>query len=201
MGFNSAFKGLRPNQIRLLHVNSFHAHVLTFMTLTLYVHCPPFTKTQPNTNKCIQLVASNQPTQCTPQLAGPLHNVPNPANSTTVLFHLPAVSSAVGFLSSQASALGASIWIWIWILNTDGKIKHFGKAQGKAIPIQAWTGPRGSRRLRTGPRGSRRLRIPDFMTGGTWRRYVCQSYAPAAFTPKKYSWYWFLLETESTPGP
>jgi hypothetical protein len=25
--------------------------------------------------------------------------------------------------------------------------------------------------------------------------------APAAFTPKKYSWYSFLLEAESTPGP
>jgi len=26
-------------------------------------------------------------------------------------------------------------------------------------------------------------------------------YAPAAFTPRKYSWYSFLLEAESTPGP
>ena len=29
----------------------------------------------------------------------------------------------------------------------------------------------------------------------------CQPYAPAAFTPTKYSWYSFLLEAESTPGP
>ena len=28
----------------------------------------------------------------------------------------------------------------------------------------------------------------------------CQPYALAAFTPKKYSWYSFLLEAESTPG-
>jgi len=27
----------------------------------------------------------------------------------------------------------------------------------------------------------------------------CQPYAPAAFTPRKYSWYLFLLEAESTP--
>jgi hypothetical protein len=27
------------------------------------------------------------------------------------------------------------------------------------------------------------------------------SYAPAAFTPRKYTWYSFLLEAESTPGP
>ena len=29
----------------------------------------------------------------------------------------------------------------------------------------------------------------------------CQPYVPAAFTPRKYSWYSFLLEAESTPGP
>jgi len=29
----------------------------------------------------------------------------------------------------------------------------------------------------------------------------CQPYAPAAFTPRKYPWYSFLLEAESTPGP
>ena len=60
----------------------------------------------------------------------------------------------------------------------------FGK--GKAIPLQAWTGPEGSRRLR----------LADFKTIGT-----CQPYAPAAFTSRKHSWYSFLLEAESTPGP
>ena len=43
------------------------------------------------------------------------------------------------------------------------------------LQLQTWTGPEGSRRLRP--------------------------YAPAAFTPRKYSWYSFLLEAESTPGP
>jgi len=60
--------------------------------------------------------------------------------------------------------------------------------KGKAVPLQAWTGSEGSRKLR----------LPDFVTtaqdGG-------QPYAPAAFTPRKYSWYSFLLEAESTPGP
>jgi len=32
-----------------------------------------------------------------------------------------------------------------------------GKGTGKAIPLQAWTGPEGSRRLR----------LPDFKTVGT----------------------------------
>ena len=65
------------------------------------------------------------------------------------------------------------------------------KVKGKAIPLQAWTGPEGSRRLR----------LPDFKTVGTWRWEGCQPYTPADFTPRKYSWYSFLLEAESTPGP
>jgi len=40
-------------------------------------------------------------------------------------------------------------------MNSKGKGK--GKVKGKAIPLQAWTGPEGSRRLR----------LPDFKTLGT----------------------------------
>jgi hypothetical protein len=68
--------------------------------------------------------------------------------------------------------------------------KHV-EVKGKAIPLQAWRDPEGSRRLR----------LPDFKTSGTWRWQGCQPYAPAAFTPRKYSWYSFMLEAESTPGP
>jgi hypothetical protein len=46
---------------------------------------------------------------------------------------------------------------------------------GKAIPLQALTGPEGSRRFR----------LPDFKTIGTWRWQGCQPYAPAAFTPQE----------------
>jgi len=35
-------------------------------------------------------------------------------------------------------------------------LRHKGK-YGKSIPLQAWTGPEGSRRMR----------LPDFKTGGT----------------------------------
>jgi hypothetical protein len=63
--------------------------------------------------------------------------------------------------------------------------------KGKAIPLQALTGPEGSRRLR----------LPGFKTVGTWRWQGCQPYTLAAFTPRKYSWYSFLLEVGSTPGP
>jgi hypothetical protein len=43
----------------------------------------------------------------------------------------------------------------------------------KAIPLQAWTGPEGSRRLS----------LPDFKTFGTGIWQGCQPYLPAAFTP------------------
>ena len=58
--------------------------------------------------------------------------------------------------------------------------------KGKAVPLPA----------SSGPEGSRKLRFPDFMT---MAQDGCQPYAPAAFTPRKCSWYSFLLE--STPGP
>jgi len=51
----------------------------------------------------------------------------------------------------------------------------------KPIPVQTWTGPEGSRRLK----------LPDFKTVGT-----CEPYTAAAFSPRKYSWYPFLLEAE-----
>jgi hypothetical protein len=39
------------------------------------------------------------------------------------------------------------------------------------------------------------------MTFGTWRCCGCQPHAPAAFNPRKCSWYSFSLGAESTPGP
>jgi hypothetical protein len=54
--------------------------------------------------------------------------------------------------------------------------------KGKAIPLQALTDPEGSR-----------LRLPNFKTICTWRWQGCQPYALAAFTPRKYCWYSFLL--------
>ena len=65
------------------------------------------------------------------------------------------------------------------------------KCKGKAVPLQAWSGPEGSRKLR----------FPDFMTtaqdGG---KVVSLTHRPP-LPPRKCSWYLFLLEAESTPGP
>ena len=52
--------------------------------------------------------------------------------------------------------------------------RGFIQYKGKAIPLQVWTGPEGSR-----------IRFPDFKTVGRWRWQGCQPYAPAAFTPQE----------------
>jgi hypothetical protein len=65
-------------------------------------------------------------------------------------------------------------------------LKRKGKGKVKAVPLQAWSGPEGSMKLR----------FPDFMTTAQDGVKVVRPYAPAAFTPRKYSWYSFLLEVE-----
>ena len=47
------------------------------------------------------------------------------------------------------------------------------KKKGKAVPLQAWTGPEGSRKLR----------FPDFVTTAQDGGKVVSLNAPAAFTP------------------
>jgi len=87
----------------------------------------------------------------------------------------------------------------IFVLPTKGYKKHLPyrvivcivKGKGKAVPLQAWTDPEGSRKLR----------FPDFVTtaqdGG---KIVSLTHRPP-LPPRKYSWYSFLLEAESSPGP
>ena len=58
-----------------------------------------------------------------------------------------------------------------------------------------------------GPEGYRRVKATSFRDNDTVMVVGCQPYAPAAFTPgsipddRKHTWYSFLLEAESTPGP
>jgi len=62
--------------------------------------------------------------------------------------------------------------------------------KGKAVPLQACTGPEGSRKLR----------LPDLVTtaqdGGR-----LSALRTGRLYPRKYSLYSFMLEAESTPGP
>jgi hypothetical protein len=68
---------------------------------------------------------------------------------------------------------------------------NYIRAKGKAIPIQAWTGPEHSRRFRLP--NSRKLahRGGNVVSPMQWLPLV----------PGKYPWYSFLLGAESTPGP
>jgi hypothetical protein len=82
----------------------------------------------------------------------------------------------------QPCALFSKVWINLprrtiacWNTYYTTKWHASGKGKGKAIPLQALTGPEGSRRLR----------LPDFKTIGTWRWEGCQPYVPVAFTPQE----------------
>ena len=78
------------------------------------------------------------------------------------------------------------------ILSTAALEKFFLHiVKGKAVPLQVWSDPESSRKLR----------FPDFMTtaqdGG---KVLSLTYRPP-LPPRKYTWHSFLLEAESTPGP
>jgi hypothetical protein len=62
-----------------------------------------------------------------------------------------------------------------------GEITTLLEGKGKAIPLQAWTGPECSRRYR--------------LPGG---KFVSPTHRPP-LPPRNYPWYQFLLEAESTP--
>jgi len=64
-------------------------------------------------------------------------------------------------------------------------------SKGKAIPLQAWRGREGSRRLMLPD--SRHIAPED-------GKVVSCTHRPP-LPPRKYSWYPFLLEAESIPGP
>jgi len=67
---------------------------------------------------------------------------------------------------------------------------HLYLEKGKAIPLQAWTGSEGPRRLR----------LLNFKTAHEGGKVVSPTHRPP-LPSTKYSWYSFLLEVESTPGP
>ena len=73
----------------------------------------------------------------------------------------------------------------------EGKKSVEVKCKGNAVLLQAWSGPEGSMKLR----------FPDFMTtaqnGG---KVVTLTHRPP-LPPRKYTWYSFPLEAESTPRP
>ena len=78
---------------------------------------------------------------------------------------------------------------WFFYPSSGAHINVSTASKDKAVPVQA----------STGPEVSRKLRLPDFVTtaqdGG---KVVSLTHRPP-LPPRKYSWYSFLLEAESTP--
>ena len=77
-------------------------------------------------------------------------------------------------------------------LGSTQPLTEMGKRlEGKAVPLQSWSGSEGSRKLR----------FPDFMTtaqdGG---KIVSLTQRPPLLL-RKCLWYSFLLEAESIPRP
>jgi len=62
--------------------------------------------------------------------------------------------------------------------------------KGKAVPLQA----------RRGPGGSRKVRFPDFVTTAQDSGRLSALHT-SCLHPQENSWYSFLSEAESTPGP
>jgi len=71
------------------------------------------------------------------------------------------------------------------------KLPKSNKIKGKAVPLQACSVPEASRKLR----------FPDYVTMAQDGGQVFSPTHRQPFTPRKCSWYSFLLEAESTPGP
>ena len=74
------------------------------------------------------------------------------------------------------------------IFTTDQPLLH---VKGKSVPFQAWIGPEGSRKLR----------FPNYVTTAQHGSKVVSLTHRPPLPPRKYFWYSFLLEAESTPGP
>jgi hypothetical protein len=78
----------------------------------------------------------------------------------------------------------------VTLLDSYNQTRTSKKGKGKAVPLQAWSGPEGSRKLR----------FPDYMTiardGGKVVSLTHRPLLPPENAPGTH-----LLEAESTPGP
>ena len=91
--------------------------------------------------------------------------------------------------------------MWAWILVSHLKQRTF--SEGRTCTVERTYKKVKQSRNRPGVAQS----VPGdlgsqiSMTFGIWRWWGCEPHAPAAFTPRKFSWYSFSLGAGSTPGP
>jgi hypothetical protein len=71
------------------------------------------------------------------------------------------------------------------------KSSMLGGGGGKAFPLRAWTGPWGFQEFEA----------PEFLDYRHLKVVRLSALCTGDFTPRNDSWYSFLLEAESTPGP
>jgi hypothetical protein len=110
--------------------------------------------------------------------------------AATFMLYLAFVLRLVHVMSVDISEKPAVLLI-IYGLNFVITIYGFKAVKDKAVPLQDWGGPEGSRKLR----------FPDFMTTAQGGGKVVSLKHRPPLPPRKYTWYSFLLEAESTPGP
>jgi len=73
------------------------------------------------------------------------------------MFHLPCINQSIIRVYKQTNKMNFIVYYAIYSPNSHNHVPLKGDGKSKAVPLQAWTGPEGSRRLR----------LPDFKTVGT----------------------------------
>jgi hypothetical protein len=84
---------------------------------------------------------------------------PSALHITFLILPLQTCFGSVSNVQCHLKQKVTATWITCNVSCTSANDMYLLFIQGKAIPLQAWTGPEGSRKLR----------IPDFKTIGTWR--------------------------------
>ena len=113
---------------------------------------------------------------------------PGKFRGTTSHHRLSTNSRSLNFLEPVQACIGISLPSPLPLPLPNNTRLPFPSTHGKNTGLE-W------------PRGFQEVKVSRFHNNGTRWWKCCQPYAPAAFTPRKCSWYSFLLEAESTPGP
>ena len=139
-----------------------HIYLIKYCTSFGQVHCPSSGVSQP----CIHAVVI-----CRASSVGCQAADANRTNTTDTYCCLHSVE--------------------ILLMMDSEPVRNMYSKTAKSVPLQAWRGPQGSRKLR----------FPDFVTAAQDGGKVVSLTHRPPLPPRKYSWYSFLLEGESTPGP